>query len=129
MTDRRGCQQVSLVLEPPVALNTARISEGLLSLRFPRTRLFAASAPVGIQVSGPLPHVGPVYYVCSWSGVLGCCRCASRAMHGGYWLRARWPVYRFWAPWSASALHTSLVLVDIVRAEYSALPCASLSVI
>lgn len=38
------------MLEPPVALNTARISEGLLSLRFPRTRLFAASAPVCIQV-------------------------------------------------------------------------------
>ena len=41
------------MLEPPVALNTARISEGLLSLRFPRTRLFAASAPVCIQVLAP----------------------------------------------------------------------------
>lgn len=41
--------KVSLALEPPVAISTARIGEGLLSLRFPRTRLHAASAPVGVQ--------------------------------------------------------------------------------
>lgn len=32
-----------------MVISTARIGEGLLSLRFPRTRLHAASAPVGVQ--------------------------------------------------------------------------------
>ncbi|KAK9828391.1 hypothetical protein WJX81_002975 [Elliptochloris bilobata] len=51
-------KQVSLVLEPPVALTTARIGEGLLSLRFPRTCLYASSGPVCVQVllSGAEPQ-------------------------------------------------------------------------
>ena len=46
-----------------MALNTARISEGLLSLRFPRTRLFAASAPVCIQVLAPCLSIQQVRLV------------------------------------------------------------------
>ena len=42
--------QVSLALEPPVAIVTARISEGLFSLSFPCARLFSAGAPACVEV-------------------------------------------------------------------------------
>ena len=70
-TQWQGCRQVSLVLEPPVALNTARISEGLLSLRFPRTRLFAASAPVCLQVLGLCLRIRPIWQN-QFTRCLGC---------------------------------------------------------
>ncbi len=57
--------KVSLALEPPVAISTARIGEGLLSLRFPRTRLHAASAPVGVQAR--LRNIRPITrHSCWW---------------------------------------------------------------
>ena len=42
--------QVSLALEPPVAIVTARICVGLFSLRFPRARLFSTGAPACVEV-------------------------------------------------------------------------------
>lgn len=64
-----------------MALNTARISEGLLSLRFPRTRLFAASAPVCIQVLNPCLTTTSFWLVRISRCCVGCCQIANRAVH------------------------------------------------
>ena len=62
-----------------MALNTARISEGLLSLRFPRTRLFAASAPVCIQALS-LPVDSTLWLVTASTVCVGSCQGAACAM-------------------------------------------------